>query len=160
MKYNKSINKFIEEDRPVNSGVIIINNKLTEISILLLKRKDHKHWELPGGKVELKDKINNSKITTLKNAAIRETKEETNINFKNKLEKIKPFFIDFYSPDKKKRRSYNFIGLSNKYPVIEHGFSDWEYIPLSKLYKYKHAPNVLILNKMIKSGLFKKFNLL
>jgi len=158
MKYNKIKCKFFEDDRVVNSGIIIINNKKSEPAILLLERKDHKHWELPGGKVEFKDKINGSKIDTLKNAALREVKEETGIYLKNKLSDMKPFYIDFISPEGKKRRSYNFIAFSNKYPVLEKGFSDWEYIPLSNLKKYKLAPNVIILDKRIKKGLFNKFN--
>ena len=158
MKFDKKINKFFENYRVVNSGIIIINYKKSEPSILLLERKDHKHWELPGGKVDLKDKINGSKIDTLRNAALREVKEETGIYLKNKLSDMKPFYIDFISPEGKKRRSYNFIAFSNKYPVLEKGFSDWEYVPLSDLKKYKLAPNVIILEKRIKRGLFNKLN--
>ena len=158
MRYNKIKSKFYENNRVVNSGIIIVNHKKSEPSILLLERKDHKHWEIPGGKVELKDKINKSKFDTLKDAALREVKEETGIYLKNKLSDMKPFYIDFISPEGKKRRSYNFIAFSNKYPVLEKGFSDWEYIPISNLKKYKLAPNVIILEKLIKKGLFNKLN--
>jgi len=156
MKYNKLKCKFFEDDRVVNSGILILNNKNSELSILLLKRKDYKDWEIPGGKVELKDKINKNKIDTLRNAALREVKEETCINLKGKIENIKPFYIDFTSPEGKKRRLYNFIAFSSKYPVLEKGFCDWEYILLSQLKKYKLAPNVIILVEMIKKGLFNK----
>ncbi len=156
MKYNTVKCKFVENKRVVNSGIIIINKQNEKSSILLLKRKDHKHWELPGGKVDLRDKLNHSKFDTLKNAAIRETKEETNINCKNKLSNLKPFFIDFISSEGKKRRSYNFVAFSNKVPKLEKGFSDWKYIQLSAFSKYKLAPNVIILDDMIKKGLLDK----
>ncbi|GEM_PF-2163860 len=160
MRFDKSINKFIEDKRIVNSGVIVLNkSEDNELSMLLLKRKDYLHWELPGGKVELKDKKNNSKINTLKCAAIREAREEIGINFRNKLERIKPFYIDFISPGNKRRRSYNFIAFSSRYPVLENSFSDWKYVPISEFKKYKLAPNVIKLEKLIKIGLFNKLKL-
>jgi 8-oxo-dGTP pyrophosphatase MutT (NUDIX family) len=125
MKYNLNLKKFMEDGRIVNSGILIVRFDKEDISILLLKRKDHKHWEIPGGKVELFDRINNFKYTILKNTAIREIKEEIGIDFTNKLENIKPFFIDFTSPDNKKRRSYNFISFYDSLPKqIENNFSE------------------------------------
>ena len=158
MRFDKKINKFVEDNRLVNSGILVINNSKEISSMLLLKRKGHKHWEIPGGKVELEDRINRSKYTTLKNAALREVKEEINTNFKNLLEDTKPFFIDFTSPDNKKRRSYNFISLYNKdFKKIEKGFSDWKYIPVNKLNKFNLAPNVKILFNFIQKGKLNKF---
>jgi 8-oxo-dGTP pyrophosphatase MutT (NUDIX family) len=158
MKFDKSLNKFIEEGNMVNSGILIIKKSNNLTSILLLKRKEHKHWELPGGKVELKDKSNNSKYSILKNAALREVKEEINIDFKNKLLDFKPFCIDFKSPDGKKRRSYTFISLYNKLPkYFENNFIDCKYILINNLKKCKLAPNVIILDKLISKGFLDKY---
>jgi len=157
MKYDLNLKKFVENGRIVNAGILIIKFNKDVMSILLLKRKDHKHWEVPGGKVKLLDRINNSKYTTLENTALREVKEEIGINFKNKLEPIKPFFIDFKSPDNKKRRSYHFISIYDKLPKhTEDIFSDCKFIPVDKLNKYKLAPNVVILSEMIVDGTLNK----
>jgi ADP-ribose pyrophosphatase YjhB (NUDIX family) len=103
MKYNKLQEKYFEDERVVNSGIIIFNKD----KILLVERKDKKHWELPGGKVKLIDQ-GKTKKETLKKAAIREVFEEVNLKPKV-LDNHSAFYIDFETPDKIKRRSYNLL---------------------------------------------------
>lgn len=150
MKYNKLQDKYFEEKRVVNSGIIIINKD----KILLVERKDKKHWELPGGKVKFID-AGKTKKETLRNAAIREVKEE--VNLKPKILHYSPFYIDFVTPDKVKRRSYNFIAQSSKVPKIneKHIFSNVKYVAVSKLEKYNLAPNVKTLKELFKTCFWK-----
>lgn len=151
MKYNKIEEKYFEAGRVVNSGIIIFNKN----KILLVERKDKKHWELPGGKVKLLD-AGKTKKETLRNTAIREVKEEVNLKPKI-LDNYSPFYIDFVTPDKVKRRSYNFIGLSTKEPKIseKHIFSNAKYIVVKDLEKYNLAPNVKTLRELFKTCLFR-----
>ncbi|MFA5745516.1 MAG: NUDIX hydrolase [archaeon] len=151
MIYNKTEKKYFEDGRVVNSGIIIINKN----KILLVERKDKKHWELPGGKVKFTDK-GKTKKETLRNAAIREVKEEVNLKPKI-LDKYSPFYIDFVTPDKVKRRSYNFIANLTKEPKIKekHMFSGAKYIAVSELSKYNLAPNVKTLQEMFNTGFWK-----
>jgi len=151
MKYNKSEEKYFEDGRVVNSGLIIFNKN----KILLVERKDKKHWELPGGKVKLID-AGKTKKEILRNAAIREVKEEVNLKPKI-LERYSPFYIDFETPDKVKRRSYNFISISTKEPKITEKkiFSNAKYIAVKDLEKYKLAPNVITLKELFKTCLFR-----
>jgi len=150
MKYNKLQEKYFEEERVVNSGIIIINKD----KILLVERRDKKHWELPGGKVKLID-AGKTKKETLKNAAIREVFEE--VNLKPKILHYSPFYIDFETPDKVERRSYNFIANSTKDPKIteKHMFSNAKYIAVSDLPKYNLAPNVKTLSELFKTCLWR-----
>jgi len=150
MKYSKLQDKFFEDGRVVNSGVIIFNKG----KILLVERIDKKHWEIPGGKVKIIDK-GKTKKETLKNAAIREVLEEVNI--KPKILHYSPFYIEFTTPDKVKRRSYNFIGLSSKSPKIteKEVFSKAKYIAVKDLEKYNIAPNVKTLVEVFKTCLFR-----
>ncbi|HRS42785.1 MAG TPA: NUDIX hydrolase [Candidatus Diapherotrites archaeon] len=149
MKYNKLLDKYLEDERVVNSGIIIFNKD----KILLIERKDKKHWELPGGKIKLLD-AGKTKNVTLKNAALREVFEEVNI--KPKILKYPPFYIDFETPDKIKRRSYNFIGESTKQPRIteKHVFSKAKYVAVKDLEEYNLAPNVKTLVELFKTSFF------
>jgi len=151
MKYNKLEEKYFEDSRVVNSGIIIINKD----KILLVERKDKKHWEIPGGKVKFLD-AGKTKKDTLRNTAVREVFEEVNLKPKI-LEKYSPFYIDFETPDKVKRRSYNFIGESTKEPKITENkiFSNAKYIAVKDLEKYKLAPNVKTLKELFKTCLWR-----
>jgi len=151
MKYNKLQEKYFEDSRVVNSGIIIFNKD----KILLVERKDKKHWELPGGKVKFLDQ-GKTKKETLRNASKREVFEEVNLKPKI-LEKYSPFYIDFETPDKVKRRSYNFIGESTKEPKISENkiFSNAKYIAIKDLEKYNLAPNVKTLVEVFKTCLFR-----
>ena len=153
IKYNKEKNKFFEEKRVVNSGIIIFNKD----KILLIKRKDKKHWELPGGKVKLIDQ-GKTKKDTLKNAAIREVFEEVGLKPRI-ITRYSPFYIDFTTPDNVKRRSYNFIAESSKIGEIKEKnlFSDIKYFSVLDLDKgkYRLAPNVITLKELIKTDFFK-----
>lgn len=150
MKYDKLKEKYFEDGRVVNSGIIIFNKD----KILLVERKDKKHWELPGGKVKFLDQ-SKTKKETLRNAAIREVFEEVNI--KPKILHYSAFYIDFETPDKIKRRSYNFIGESTKPAKITEKtmFSNAKYIAVKDLEKYKLAPNVKTLVEVFKTCLFR-----
>lgn len=150
MRYNKLQGNYLEDGRVVNAGIIIINKD----KILLIERKDKKHWEIPGGKLKLID-AGKTKKETLRNAAIREVFEEVNI--KPNILHFSPFYIDFTTPDKVKRRSYNFIARSTKVPKIteKYVFSKAKYIAVKDLEKYNLAPNVITLKEVLKTCLWR-----
>ena len=82
------------------SGCLIINEKN---EILLLFRKDHKHYETPGGKVP----HDNPSLEQLKNSALREAYEELG----NDIKLAEPKYFgktDFIIPDGRR-------GIANKF---------------------------------------------
>lgn len=83
--YIKSIREKIPHDKLmlIASGVVIVNSKN---EILLQKRADNKLWGLPGGLKELDE--------TIIQCAIREVKEETNLDVE-----IIDFIGQYTNPD-------------------------------------------------------------
>lgn len=112
------------------SGCVIIK----EEKILLLWKKKHNHYELPGGKVEDKESI--------EAAALRETKEETGCDvILKKYVGYKEFIIK-----EKNYRSHNFIAeiKEGQFPVVAEPevFDHILWMPMYDYKKYSVAPNV------------------
>ncbi len=73
--FESAIQEIITEKRAITSFVAPKHNKM----IMLMKRTKDEKWGLPGGRIEKKERV--------KQAARRETAEETNMEF-NKLNKV------------------------------------------------------------------------
>ncbi|MBL7147577.1 MAG: NUDIX hydrolase [Nanoarchaeota archaeon] len=124
------------------SGCIILKEK----SVLLLKRKDQGHWEIPGGKIREGD--------TPEQTALREAQEETGCKIK-----ILKFLgnFDMYVPKKNITvNSYYYLAkiIEGTPRVTEpEVFSNIKYIHFLELEKINLAPNI----KMILEGKLKNF---
>ena len=123
------------------SGCIVINEKK---EILVLFRKKHGHYELPGGKVELNE--------TIEQAALRECKEETGVN----LELIKYIGYEEFEIEEKKFRSHNFLAeiKENEKPSVTepHIFESIMWLNTNEYMKYNCASNVRSLCNKINKG--------
>lgn len=132
------------------SGCLVINEKN---EVLLLFRKDHKHYETPGGKVKVGECRNpeNPSLEELKNAAVRELHEEI-----GDVEITPPAYfgsVEFLTPDKRLAVAHKFLTriISGTPEVMEREiFSKLEYLPLNKLENYTISPDLKILLSKIK----------
>ena len=123
------------------SGCIIVNDKK---EILVLFRKNHGHYELPGGKVESGE--------TIEQAALRECKEETGVD----LELIRYICYEDFEIEGKKFRSHNFLakikGNGKPYVTEPHIFESVMWLNTKKYEKYNCATNVRSLCNKINKG--------
>jgi len=123
------------------SGCIVINKKK---EILVLFRKKYGHYELPGGKVELNE--------TIEQAALRECKEETGVN----LELIKYIGYEEFEIEEKKFRSHNFLAeiKENEKPSVTEPniFESIMWLNTNEYMKYNCASNVRSLCNKINKG--------
>ena len=150
---------YIEIDgKLILSGCFIINKNN---ELLLLYRKDHNHYETPGGKVEIKDCVDPTRPTTsdLSKAARRELVEELGeeIQF-TPLE----FFdsVEFKIPNGRNAIANKFITrITYGTPVINEPetFASFEYIQISQLDKYPVSPDLKLfipkLKEFIEKGI-------
>lgn len=132
-----------KDDEIILSGTFIYTDKK---ELLLLFRKDHQHYETPGGKVEdrdCKDKENPS-IHDFKQAAKRELVEELGSEFKHAS--LDYFgFVSFTVPDGRKAVAHKFITKSiSGTPQIQEPqtFSTWNYLAISSLEKESISPDL------------------
>ena len=113
-----------------NSGCVIIKDE----TLLVLWRKKHNHYEIPGGKVESGE--------TLEQTAIRETKEEIGCDVKV----IKYLCYKDFHIDKKDFRSHTYLAeiLGKQRPkVIETDkFDHVFWLPITRYNSFSVAPNV------------------
>lgn len=133
------------------SGCLIVNDKS---EILLLFRKDHKHYETPGGKVERSECVNFAKPTLeeLSNAALREANEELGNNIK--LSKLEYFgCVSFQIPDGRYAVAHKFVAklISGTPKIIEDNFERFDYLPIDILEFYNLSPDLKILVPRIKA---------
>lgn len=132
-----------KDGRIVLSGCLITNDKK---EVLLLFRKDHNHYETPGGKVRLK-KCEKPGIVTnedLEKTAKRELHEELGGNIK--VGKLQYFGeIEFIIPDGRLAIAHKFITriISGKPRICEPElFSKLDYLPISHLENYPISPDL------------------
>ncbi len=133
------------------SGCLVVNENK---ELLLLYRKDHNHYETPGGKVKPEECSNpeNPTIEDLAKAAERETYEE--LGYGIKIEKLRYFGnVEFIIPDGRRAVANKFITkIKSGKPIINEPerFSKLEYLPISSLEKYPISPDLKLLLKELK----------
>lgn len=133
------------------SGCLIINDKK---EVLLLFKKGHKHYETPGGKVNLGECINPKNPTTgdLAKTAERELYEELGKDIK--VTKLKYFGkVEFTIPDGRLATAHKFITniLSGKPRLNEpETFTKFDYLPINKLENYSISPDLKLLLPKLK----------
>ncbi len=126
------------------SGMIVNDKK----EILLLYRKDHNHFETPGGKLELSDCKYPEKITIddFIMAVKREVTEELG-NIVIEEPKL-ALSAEFEIPDGRPAIVYKFLTkiISGKPEIQETKlFSRLEWIPIKKIKEFPVAPDLKIL---------------
>ena len=111
------------------SGCVIINNKE---ELLLLWKKKHKHYELPGGKVEQGE--------NLEGTAIRECKEELGVNVKI----IKYLGYEDFEINNLLFQSHKYLANieNNQIPKVNEPkiFGKLFWLPIKKYQNYSCAP--------------------
>lgn len=124
---NKKVIRNKTIDVNLSGCAIIVDNKL-----LLLKKFKNDYFEFPGGKLDAGE--------TIKNAAIRECKEEIGCNVKI----IKKFgFLDFLHKKKNVRSNIFIASIDTKPKIMEKEiFEKMIWISLNDYEEYPLAPNV------------------
>ncbi|MGV8169448.1 MAG: NUDIX hydrolase [Candidatus Nanoarchaeia archaeon] len=136
------------------SGCLVVNENN---EVLLLFRKDHQHYETPGGKVKVEECRNpeNPSLEELQTAAVRELHEEIGSD----LEITPPAYfgsIEFLTPDKRLAVAHKFLTriVSGTPRVMEkETFSKLDYLPLDRLEQYPVSPDLKLLLSKIKKTL-------
>ena len=132
----------------VSNLVINDNNE-----VLLLFRKDHKHFETPGGKPKPEECKNpeNPSIDELKKAAERELHEELGENVK--VQGMELFeSVNFTIPDGRKAVTHKFVTKISGRPVLNEPeqFSRIEWLPIERLEEFPVSPDLKILAPKLK----------
>ncbi|MFA5382636.1 MAG: NUDIX hydrolase [Candidatus Micrarchaeia archaeon] len=138
------------EDKLILSGCLLINKNK---EILLLKRKDHGHYETPGGKVETTENLINIQI--LRENAERELREEVGSDFE--IDNLVFFSnVVFTTPDGRKAIANKFTtNLISEEPKINEPelFSEIKWIPISAIDSVNLSPDLRIIAPLIKERL-------
>jgi len=143
----------IKNERLILSGCLVVNNNK---EILLLYKKNHNHYETPGGKVEEKEcaDIREPSIEDLKKTAERELCEELGNDIK--FEDLKYFgCVEFMIPDGRLAVAHKFITkiISGKPVLMEPDeFSRFDYLPIDRLEEYPLSPDLKLLLSKIKNA--------
>ncbi|HLC58686.1 MAG TPA: NUDIX hydrolase [Candidatus Nanoarchaeia archaeon] len=136
----------------VVAGSLIFNDK---DEVLLLFRKDHQHYETPGGKINDEDceDPKNRKIEDLKRTAERELYEELGSDIR--FEDLQYFTkVEFTIPDGRKAIAHKFVTklISGKPKINEpEVFSKFDWLPIKDLDKYPVSPDLKLLAPILKS---------
>lgn len=139
------------------SGCLIINQKG---ELLLLYKDKHKHYETPGGKVELSEckDPRNPTLEELAKTVEREAYEELGNDIQ--LEPLVYFGkVDFTIPDGRKATAHKFITtIKSGEPRINEpdAFSKLDYLPIDRLEAYPISPDLKLIASKIKEGIKKK----
>lgn len=142
-KFEFSMKNIKHNNKIILSACLVINEKK---EILLLFRKDHKHYETPGGKVHLEECSNprNPTIDDLAKTAERELYEELGDDIK--VDKLKYLGkVEFTTPDGRLAIANKFLTriLYGKPRINEpEQFSKLDYLPIEKLEKYSISPDL------------------
>lgn len=129
----------------LNATAVVIVNQKNEI--LLQKRSDNQLWGLPGGLIEMNE--------TLETAAIREVKEETNLDIE--ISKFIGVFVNPFMRWKVKdsARVYSFAFLGNviggDLKVNDHESIEFAYYSLENLPQIHSIDNIQIINAYYKN---------
>ncbi len=112
------------------SGCAIINERK---ELLLLWKKEHKHYEFPGGKVNPEE--------TLEEAAKRECREELEVD----VDIIKYFNYEDFEIDGRNYRSHKYLAQIHTEPRIGEPdkFEKLFWMPIADYEKHFCAPNVI-----------------
>lgn len=135
----------------VLAGCLIVNQRN---EVLLLYRKEHAHYETPGGKVKLEECIDftNPTLDELALAAERELYEELGNDIR--VEKLVFFAkVDFDIPDGRHGIANKFLTriISGEPRVNEPRiFSRFDYLPIGSLEKYQLSPDLKPLVQKLK----------
>lgn len=111
--------------------------------ILLLYRKDHDHWEVPGGKVEDDESATE--------AAVREAEEEIGVS----VELRKPFYSGEFQHDDEMFLWHGYVAeiVEGRPEIQEEGFEKLEWFDPRELDDLELAPNIeMILPALRKIG--------
>ncbi|MBS3142635.1 NUDIX hydrolase [Candidatus Woesearchaeota archaeon] len=132
------------------SGCLIINDKQ---ELLLLFRKDHRHYETPGGKVKKEEcrDLSNPSRDELMRAALRELSEEMGTGMH--VESIKYFgSVIAKTPDRRPIRAHKFIlKIAGTPKIMEpETFSHMKYLPIANLAKFQISPDLKLLVPKLK----------
>ncbi len=139
------------------SGCLILNDRK---EVLLLYRRDHNHYETPGGKVRLRECSNpkNPAIVDLARTAEREAYEELGNDIK--LAELSYFLkVEFAIPDGRKAVAHKFLTkiLSGKPRLNEPDtFSKMDYLPVETLEEYSISPDLQLFLEELKSHVIGK----
>lgn len=145
------MNEIYKEGKLVLVSCMIINDKN---EMLLLYRKDHKHLETAGGRVESSDVENPQKITIdeLKRAAIREAHEELG---DIELAPLKLFkSTEFKIPDGRNAIAHKFLTkiIKGTPKIMEpERFLRIEWISLNEFDKHLVSPDLKLLANKLKN---------
>lgn len=137
------------------SGCLVVNDKR---EILLLYRKDHKHYETPGGKVRLNECIDpdSPEIADFARCAERELYEE--LGDEIKILELKYFCnVEFKVPDGRTAIAYKFLTkiISGKPRLAEADlFSGFSWIPIESIEDYPVSPDLKLLTSKLKEAKF------
>ncbi len=143
-----------EKERIILSGCLVINDKK---EVLLLYRKDHNHYETPGGKVKQEECFNPKQcvLEDIRKTAKRELHEELGNDIK--VEELKYFGkAEFTTPKGKLAIANKFKTkiISGKPKLCEPKvFSKFDYLPINKLEEYPISPDLKILLPKLKEKL-------
>jgi len=143
-----------DKESIILSGCLIINDKK---EILLLYKKDHDHYETPGGKVHLDECSNPEQPSEedLAKAARREAYEE--LGSEMELDKLKYFGnVKFIIPNGKQAIANKFITtiISGEPKLNEPEiFSKFKWISIDNLDKYPISPDLKLLLSDLKRNI-------
>lgn len=141
------------ERRIILSGNLIINDTN---ELLLLYRKDHQHYETPGGKVEAYECVDYARptIPELEETARRELKEE--LGNAVVIQSMAYFdHVAFVIPDGRLAIAHKFLVRIAGTPIIAEPdvFEKYSYITLGDLEKEKISPDLKLLLPKLKEKL-------
>ena len=138
------------EKKLILSGCLLMNDKR---EILLLKRKDHGHYETPGGKVESEGRAID--VTVLRETAERELREELGTEFE--IDGLRFFSnVLFTIPDGRKAIANKFVAkLVSGEPKVNEPeiFSEMKWIPIDTIEKENISPDLKIIVSLLKKRL-------
>lgn len=134
----------------IGVGTLMIRDK----TLLLIKRKynpDAQYWSIPGGHLDLGEKV--------ENAAVREAYEET--GFKTKISKLAGI-IDKIMYDNEGKIEYHYVLLNffveqiegdpNQPPKPDSDALEAKFVPFEELKNYKLTVSLIELLKQLKIG--------